>query len=274
MTESVSLSTSPRRWPRWWILVLAICLLVGGARWGDPWADRQLAGSVERAAAAFLLVRTVEAGLTELQGIKAGGSIGIVSGDVAPFAFLHPVVEMAERAGTFLFIGLVVLEGLRLLGQLMSSWAVDALLVVSGIAIASVARPWPAVAGRLWRMLSVVLVLRLALLVCALAVWPAQEMLQQRTASVRQRIEALSLPNWREIGADRPLAPSWWPSAKKSAVDPQAPRGPVRSGLDGLAADLMAMAGALAFELIVLPVLALMWLRAALAGWLPRSSST
>ena len=274
MNQEMSVVEPPKSWRGWWGLALTVCLLIGLARWGDAWADRQLGVSVHRATAAFLVVRGLEAGLDELQSMKTGAGLGVISGEVAPFAWLHPVAEMAERAGSLLFAGLVVLEGLRLLGELMSSWAVDALLVASAFAVAGIARPWPVMAGVLWPVLRMVLVFRLALVVCALAVWPAEEMLQHRVDSVRQRIEGLSLPSWRQVGVDKALTPSWWPSSKKESADPPDPRATLRGVLDGLAADLVAMAAALAFELIVLPVLALMLLRGVVAGGLsPRQPS-
>lgn len=253
-------------WHRWLALALGVCLLLGAVRWTDAWADRQLEASVKRASVAFVSVRGVEAVLEELQSVKVGGSL-LFRVEGAPFAWLHPVVEVAERIGSLLFAGLVVLEGLRLLGELAASGPFTAALAVAALAVAALATAWPLAAAGLWRLLGVGLVLRLALLAVALALWPAQAVLQQRSDTFQHHLKDVPLPRW---GQAMESVRTWGPlRGQEGAADrPAAGAEAARGWSDALVADLLVLAAALFCELIVLPLLALVGLRWAVAGLL------
>lgn len=250
-------------------LVLLMAALLLGAQWGHDLAVRQLDASIARSSEAFIATRAFEGVLSELRSVGVSGG-AVVTGSMAPFAWLEPLREMAGHTASLLFTAAMVQGVLRLLAELVAHGVFLAvslgLLCLAGWAGY---RQW-SWSPLLWRLAGVLVCLRLVVPAYALLDCAAQSVVSLKMAEAGQAIRQAPVPDVASAASDTvktQVAKAW--DAVKRTVSPQvqAPPAEVTKSAGGdawlkvVANALVALAAALAFEVFLLPLLALWFLR-------------
>ncbi len=261
-------------WRRWaWLLLLLLGLGLSWARPLDQFAQAQLDGSLKRAALAFASARALNAGLSQLESITVGGSLGL-SGTVAPFAWLDPLDDLVEQVSSVFFLALLSLGGLRALAEVSASaavaWCLTALL------LGAAALRWrlghlPLMARRL---VLAALCLRLVVPVYGLVNDLAYRSLRSTEEAALASISVSRLPTVSAGLSGAASAGAGVLDAIKlqlglAAPEPARPAPPAlrsispadRSWAEGFADALVRLAGLFVVQVVVLPLLALAALR-------------
>lgn len=264
-------------WRRWaWLLVLLLGLAFSWARPLDQFAQAQLDGSLKRAALAFASARALNAGLSQLQSITVGGSLGL-SGTVAPFAWLDPLDDLVEQVSSVFFVALLSLGGLRALAEVSASapvaWFLTALLLGAAVLRWRLGH-LPLMARRL---VLAALCLRLVVPVYGLVNELAYRSLRSSQEAALASISVSRLPTFSGglstsastgagvidtikqqlgLGAPEPTRPA--PAAQAS---PKPAGAADRSWAEGFADGLVRLAGLFVVQVLLLPLLALSALR-------------
>lgn len=271
---SASLQALRAAWRCWaWLLLLLLGLGLSWARPLDQFAQAQLDGSLKRAALAFASARALNAGLSQLESITVGGSLGL-SGTVAPFAWLDPLDDLVEQVSSVFFVALLSLGGLRALAEVSASatvaWFLTALL------LGAAALRWrlghlPLMARRL---VLAALCLRLVVPVYGLVNDLAYRSLRSTEEAALASISVSRLPTVsaglsgaasagagvldtikQQLGLATPEPARPAPPALRTT-------GPAdRSWAEGFADALVRLAGLFVVQVVVLPLLALAALR-------------
>lgn len=256
-----------------WGLCLLVAALLLGAHWGNDWSVGQLEESIKRSSEAFIATRAFEAVLSELRSVGVSGG-AVVMGTVAPFAWLEPLREMAGHTASLLFTAAMVQGVLRLFADVAAHGAfLGAALCMLVLAGWAGYRRW-AWAPLLWRLTGVLVCLRLVVPVYALLDCGAQSVVSLKMAEASQAIRQAPVPNVASAASDAVKSQATklrdafksvvGLSASSQATAAQA--APSQSGgeadwLKVVANALVGLAGALAFEVFFLPLLALWFLR-------------
>lgn len=271
-TEVDAVAARSLTWRQSWGRALVLAVMLGLAWLFHGWTERQLGQAIERSGIAFVGVRALEAALAELQSFAV--DIGPVGWH--PLGWAQVLSEQASHLGTLLFITAALQSALLLWEALADSWLYLVLvLAVLLVAVLGTNSKWSG-SSLAWRLVCLLVALRLAVPIYAALDLAAGTVVQARTAEAVQAFER-NKPSRQLVAAGESLKSTgahWLDQLRewrnqdpvkriddKVAALPVQPE-PVRQA--SLTNAMVTLAGALAFQLLMLPLLTLGLIRAIL----------